>query len=53
MVEVPALAISSTDCRLRVGHGAPISYLVPARVERFIAKMGLYRSDDAAVGGRR
>jgi nicotinate-nucleotide adenylyltransferase len=46
IVEVPALAISSTDCRARVAAGAPISYLVPAGVERFIAKMGLYR--DAA-----
>ena len=42
VVEVPALAISSTDCRQRVARGAPISYLVPAGVERFIAKTGLY-----------
>jgi nicotinate-nucleotide adenylyltransferase len=44
IVEIPALAISSTDCRERVAHGAPISYLVPAGVDRFIAKMGLYRA---------
>ncbi len=44
VVEVPALAISSTDCRKRVCEGAPISYLVPAGVDRFIAKMGLYGS---------
>lgn len=43
VVEVPALAISSTDCRERVADGRPITYLVPAGVERFIAKMGLYR----------
>lgn len=43
VVEVPALSISSTDCRRRVAQGAPISYLVPAGVERFIAKSGLYR----------
>ncbi|MGB8020390.1 MAG: nicotinate-nucleotide adenylyltransferase [Candidatus Nanopelagicales bacterium] len=43
VVEVPALAISSTDCRERVADGRPIRYLVPAGVERFIAKMGLYR----------
>jgi nicotinate-nucleotide adenylyltransferase len=43
VVEVPALAISSTDCRQRVATGAPISYLVPAGVERFIAKTGLYQ----------
>lgn len=44
VVEVPALAISSSDCRERVGHGAPIRYLVPAGVERFIGKTGLYRA---------
>jgi nicotinate-nucleotide adenylyltransferase len=44
IVEIPALAISSTDCRERVAQGAPISYLVPAGVDRFIAKMGLYRA---------
>jgi nicotinate-nucleotide adenylyltransferase len=44
IVEIPALAISSTDCRDRVAQGAPISYLVPAGVGRFIAKMGLYRA---------
>lgn len=43
VVEIPALAISSTDCRTRVAAGAPISYLVPAGVERFIAKSRLYR----------
>lgn len=44
VVEIPALAISSTDCRARVTQGAPITYLVPAGVERFIAKLGLYRT---------
>ena len=43
-MEIPALAISSTDCRERVAQGAPISYLVPAGVDRFIAKLGLYRA---------
>jgi len=43
IVEIPALAISSTDCRERVAQGAPISYLVPAGVDRFITKLGLYR----------
>ncbi len=52
VVEVPAMAISSTDCRQRVARGAPISYLVPAGVERFIAKMGLYRVDRSPSSSR-
>jgi nicotinate-nucleotide adenylyltransferase len=47
IVEIPALAISSSDCRARVAQGAPISYLVPAGVERFITKLGLYREQAA------
>lgn len=42
LVEVPALAISSTDCRRRVEGNMPITYLVPAGVERYISKQGLY-----------
>ena len=42
LVEVPALAISSTDCRRRVGSGAPVWYLVPDGVVQYIAKHGLY-----------
>ncbi|MGP3949357.1 nicotinate-nucleotide adenylyltransferase [Streptomyces sp. 7N604] len=43
LVEVPALAISSTDCRARVAAGDPIWYLVPDGVVRYINKRGLYR----------
>ena len=43
LIEVPALAISSSDVRRRVAAGAPISYLVPAGVESYIDKRGLYR----------
>lgn len=46
-IEIPGLEISSTQCRARVARAAPITYLVPAGVEVFIAKTGLYR-DDAA-----
>jgi nicotinate-nucleotide adenylyltransferase len=45
-LEVPALAISSTDCRARVRHGAPVWYLVPDGVVQYITKHSLYRSDE-------
>ncbi|MGZ4619085.1 MAG: nicotinate-nucleotide adenylyltransferase [Frankiaceae bacterium] len=44
LVEVPALAISSSDCRNRVRQGKPLWYLVPDGVVRYIFKRGLYRS---------
>ena len=43
LVEIPALAISSTDCRERVVRGEPVWYLVPDGVVQYIAKHGLYR----------
>ena len=43
LVEVPAMAISSTDCRQRVGEGFPVWYLVPDGVVQYIRKYGLYR----------
>ena len=43
LVEVPALAISSTDCRLRVSRNEPVWYLVPDEVVRYIDKRKLYR----------
>ncbi len=45
-LEVPALAISSTDCRRRAGAGQPVWYLVPDGVVQYIAKYGLYRGLD-------
>ncbi|MFE9423387.1 nicotinate-nucleotide adenylyltransferase [Kitasatospora sp. NPDC006697] len=42
LVEVPALAISSTDCRVRVAKGQPVWYLVPDGVVRYIDKRALY-----------
>ena len=44
MVEIPALAISSTDCRDRHRRGEPVWYLVPDGVVQYIAKHHLYAS---------
>jgi nicotinate-nucleotide adenylyltransferase len=43
-LEVPALAISSTDCRERVREDRPVWYLVPDGVVQYINKYDLYRS---------
>jgi nicotinate-nucleotide adenylyltransferase len=45
-LEIPALAISSTDCRDRVQRGHPVWYLVPDGVVQYIAKHHLYRSQE-------
>ena len=42
LVEVPALAISSTACRERRTSGLPIWYLVPDGIVQYITKRGLY-----------
>jgi len=42
VMEIPALAISSTDVRRRVREGRPLRYLVPAGVATYIDKMDLY-----------
>jgi nicotinate-nucleotide adenylyltransferase len=41
-IEVPALAISSTDIRARVKRGQPIRYLLPEPVRLYIQQHGLY-----------
>lgn len=49
LVEVPAMAISSTACRERVSEGQPVWYLVPDGVVQYITKYRLYHAADAAT----
>lgn len=51
VLEVPALAISSTDCRERVQQGKPVWYLVPDGVVQYINKHGLYPAPAGATDG--
>jgi len=44
LLEIPALAISSSECRQRVAKGEPIWYLVPDGIVQYINKRGLYRT---------
>jgi nicotinate-nucleotide adenylyltransferase len=48
--EVPAMSISSTDCRDRVVRGEPVWYLVPDGVVQYINKYHLYAADLASAG---
>lgn len=43
VMNVPALAISSSDIRERVREGRPIRYLVPEGVKSYIEKRSTYR----------
>ncbi|GAB3709095.1 nicotinate-nucleotide adenylyltransferase [Corynebacterium nasicanis] len=42
LIDVPAMAISSTDVRRRASEGRPVWYLVPDGVVQYIAKNDLY-----------
>jgi nicotinate-nucleotide adenylyltransferase len=44
LLEIPALAISSSECRQRVEKGEPIWYLVPDGIVQYINKRGLYHA---------
>lgn len=46
LIEVPAMAISSTVCRARVAAGEPVWYLVPDGVVQYISKRRLYAAGD-------
>ena len=46
VLEIPALAISSTDVRRRVREGRPVRYLLPEGVARYIEKNALYGGDE-------
>jgi nicotinate-nucleotide adenylyltransferase len=52
LVEVPAMAISSSVCRERVVAGRPVWYLVPDGVVQYIGKYRLYRGTAAENRGR-
>ena len=51
LIEIPALAISSTECRQRVAAGEPVWYLVPDGVVQYIGKCGLYCNGDGTACG--
>jgi nicotinate-nucleotide adenylyltransferase len=48
LVDVPAMAISSSACRQRVQEELPVWYLVPDGVVQYIGKHRLYRADVGA-----
>ena len=50
VIQIPALAISSTDIRRRVQEGRPIQYLVPPEVAEYIDERRLYRGAEGVDG---
>ena len=49
ILDVPALAISSSDVRRRFAAGTPVRYLIPTEVEQFARKYRLYRTAPEAA----
>lgn len=49
ILEIPAMAISSTDCRSRAQAGNPVWYLVPDGVVQYISKYQLYQDETTKV----
>jgi nicotinate-nucleotide adenylyltransferase len=53
LVEIPALAISSTDCRQRAQQRRPLWYLMPDGVVQYVKKRRLYPASGTTAGGAR
>jgi nicotinate-nucleotide adenylyltransferase len=53
LVEIPALAISSTDCRQRAQQRRPLWYLMPDGVVQYVKKRRLYPASESTEGGGR
>nr|WP_267873109.1 nicotinate-nucleotide adenylyltransferase [Nesterenkonia sedimenti] len=51
LMEIPAMAISSTDLRARGRAGKPVWYLVPDGVVQYITKHRLYQPDSGTPTG--
>jgi len=51
VLDVPALAISSTDVRERFASGRSVAYLIPHQVEEYARKHGLYGTVGRGLGG--
>lgn len=49
LVDIPAMAISSTDCRERAGTGRPVWYLVPDGVVQYISKRQMYQQERSGL----
>ncbi|MGV3245676.1 nicotinate-nucleotide adenylyltransferase [Rothia sp. 11254D007CT] len=49
VIEIPAMAISSTDIRDRARNDLPVWYLVPDGVVQYINKYSLYTGDDTGT----